>query len=160
MTASIRRRGPWLEAATALALVATFAALALAQGQPQLELLAAGSVDQAEKALAQKVAHETLGAWKAGRFAPLGAEYTDQMKAAMPPGTQEQAYLQMKALFGDYQSMSFAEAHASRAGPRMVVYRFRGTFSASTDRPEIRVVIDAAGKVAGLWVRPWLAPLQ
>jgi hypothetical protein len=128
--------------------------------QRAFEIVPSPEVNESQKALAQQVAHDALSAWKTGRFQPLGAQWTAKMKSALPPATQRQAYAQMKILFGDYSSMTFAEAQRSKSGPALTVYRFRGSFSQATDRPEIRVVIDASGKVAGFWVKPWLRIMQ
>jgi hypothetical protein len=57
--------------------------------------------------------------------------------------------------------MTFVEALTARFFiPRGTVYRFRGTYSRTTAQPEIRVVYDPAGKVSGLWIKPWKDEIQ
>lgn len=137
-----------------------FVTTALAE-QPAPQLIPAANVNQAHKAFAQKAVHDTLSGWKAGRFVPLSDAFTGEVKAALPPEKQQQSYTQMKALFGDYTAMTFAEAYNfSQGGKAYVIYRFRGNFTGTTDRPEIRITLDSAGKVAGFYARPWLKMLQ
>lgn len=149
--------------ATALCLglvVAAVAAVSLAQGAPPFDRVAPAAVDQAQKAFAQKVAHDTLTAWKAGRYTPLDVRYTDQMKTALPPAKQQQSYEVIKATFGDYQSLAFHEAYRSKSGPSLTVYRFRGSFAQTATTPEVRVVLDGQGKVAGFFILAWFDQLR
>ncbi len=137
------------------------AAVALAQQAPPFDPIPAASVDQAQKAFAQKVAHDTLTAWKAGRFQPLDGRFDGKMRSALPPEKQRGAYQAIKATFGDYQSMTFHEALRSKSGtPPMTVYRFRGSFTKTSTSPEVRVVIDGQGKVAGFFVLAWFDQLR
>lgn len=144
----------------AFLLVATVVSQAVAQ--PSFARVPASGVDQAQKAAAQGVADRTLKAWRDGRFAPLGADFTEQMRVALPPDVQRQSHESIRGIFGDYQSLEFAEAVVAPELPGLVVYRFRGTFSktAPATRPEVRVVIDSQGKVAGFWCKVWSARLQ
>jgi hypothetical protein len=36
-----------------------------------------------------------------------------------------------------------------------MIYRFRGAFDATDEKPEIRIVLDRNNKLAGFWIRPW-----
>jgi hypothetical protein len=40
------------------------------------------------------------------------------------------------------------------------VYRFKGTYSRTSEQPEIRVVFDSQGKISGLWLKPWRDEIQ
>lgn len=133
-----------------------------ARAQARFAPIPAGRIDQAQKAAAQKVADRTLKAWRDGRFAPLSDDWTLQMKSALPPAKQRESYEAIRGTFGDYRSLEFAEAVAAPELPGLVVYRFRGTFSKTspTTRPEVRVVVDGQGKVAGFWCKVWSKALQ
>jgi hypothetical protein len=118
----------------------------------------AASIDQAQKAFAQKVADTTLKAWTKGRFAPVGADFNDAMKTGLPVEKQRQAWDTIRQAFGDYQSVTFHEALTSPALAKHVVYRFRGVFTKG--QPEVRVVTDPAGKIGGFFVLIWQDKLQ
>ena len=42
----------------------------------------------------------------------------------------------------------------STQGPHYEIYRFKGNFDLNAD-VEIRTVLDAEGKLAGFFVKPW-----
>jgi hypothetical protein len=150
-----------LAAITAVAGLAVLGFVASARGQGAgitLQPVPAGSVDQAQKAFAQKVADTTLKAWTKGQFAPLGADFSDQMKAALPAEKQRAGWDAIRQAFGDYQSVTFSEALTSPQLAKHVVYRFRGIFTKG--QPEVRVVTDPAGKVGGFFVLIWQDKMQ
>ncbi len=120
----------------------------------------ANQVNKAERDKAQQIANSLWSNWRSGKFEPLSDAFTSQMRQAMTPEVQRAAYQQAKQMFGDYKSLSFAEAVTSPILPGGTVYRFRASFSGSSERPEIRVVIDKQGKVGGFWIKPWAAELQ
>lgn len=63
-------------------------------------------------------------------------------------------------MYGDFLSVDYAETWVPTDSSLLANYRFRGRFSKSAARPEIRVVIDGEGKLAGLWLKPWNARIQ
>lgn len=68
---------------------------------------------------------------------------------------QISAYETIRPVFGDYKSMEFEEAWKMEADQLYTIYRFRGRFDGTAERPEIRIVMNKEGKLAGFWVRPW-----
>ena len=72
------------------AMFAIFTVACQVNAQPSFRPIPAGSIDQAQKAAAQKVADRTLKAWRDGRFAPLSRDWTSQMKSALPASKQRQ----------------------------------------------------------------------
>ena len=99
--------------------------------------------------------------WQNGTFEPVGDEFTTEMQKGLSPELQKQSFEQIRAIFGDYQGMTFVEALTARfLFPRGTVYRFKGTYSRASAQPEIRVVFDSAGKVSGLWLKPWKDEIQ
>ncbi len=160
MKRSTSNTGLWLTKIACIVIAVAFVTTALAE-QAAPQLIPASAVNQAQKAAAQKAVHDVLTAWKAGSYTPLSNAFTAEVKTALPPEKQRQSYTQMKALFGDYQSMAFAEAYNfAQKGQNYVIYRFRGNFTGTTDRPEIRITMDSSGKVAGFYARPWLKVLM
>jgi len=91
----------------------------------------------------------------ASQFEPLSDDFTSEMKQAFPPDVQKQSYATIKANFGDFKDMQFAEALTSPAFLRYIVYRFRADFSDTPARPEVRVVLDTDKKVGGFAVKLW-----
>ncbi len=71
---------------------------------------------------------------------------------------QRSASTEIKARYGDYQSMEFHEAVTTSKLPGLTIFRFRGTFSKG--QTEVRVVVSKAEKVAGLFVLPWTDVIQ
>jgi len=112
-------------------------------------------VDQAAKAKADAMARALFKAWAASQFEPLSDDFTSEMKQAFPSDVQKQSYATIKANFGDFKDMQFAEAVTSPAFPRYIVYRFRADFSDTPARPEVRVVVDKERKVGGFAVKLW-----
>ena len=150
---------------TAIVLICTISAAPLLTGcarkpESPFKPIPASALDQTQLQTAERVGFRTLSGWRDGTFEPLSDDFTQQMKDALPSRTQREAYGQIKAGFGDFQSMEFAEAVASEELPNMVVYRFRGTFSETKSRPEVRVVLDGHNKVSGFWCKLWMDTLQ
>ncbi len=114
----------------------------------------------AQKDKAYDVAMNTLTNWSKGEFQPLSDNFTSEMRTALPPNQQEMAYHQIKGLLGDFRSLEFAEAVVSSSMPDLVVYRFKGTFANSSEKPEVRVTMDKNGKVSGFYVKPWSDTIQ
>lgn len=127
----------------------------LAQGTLDSKPIPSVQVDQAAKAKADAMARALFKAWGASQFELLSDDFTSEMKQAFPPDVQKQSYATIKANFGDFKDMQFAEAVTSPAFPRYIVYRFRADFSDTPARPEVRVVLDKDNKVAGFAAMLW-----
>lgn len=127
----------------------------LAQGALDSKPIPSAQVDQAAMAKANAMARALFKAWAASQFEPLSDDFTSEMKQAFPPDVQKQSYATIKANFGDFKDMQFAEAVSSPAFPRYIVYRFRADFSDTPARPEVRVVLDKDNKVGGFAAMLW-----
>jgi len=122
---------------------------------PQSEVNA-GYVEQARQMMDSLYAK-----WQNGTFEPIGDEFTSEMQKGLSPELQKQSFEQIRSMFGDYQGMTFVEALTARfLIPRGTVYRFKGTYSRTSEQPEIRVVFDLDGKISGLWLKPWREEMQ
>jgi hypothetical protein len=131
-----------------------------AVAQPSFDRVPDAKLNVAQKDKANEVGTDILTKWSKGEFQPLSDNFTSEMQKGLPPNKQEMAFHQIKELLGDFRSMEFAEAVASPAMPDLVVYRFKGTFANSPEKPEVRVVMNKEDKVAGFFVKPWMDTLQ
>jgi hypothetical protein len=125
---------------------------------PRPERVISERVDGTRQDAAMAFALGYLESRKAGKFAPLGDEVTAEMRETLTPERQQQAYESITAQVGEFQSLDYVEAQRLPDDPGTMIYRFRGTFT--KDRPEVRVVHDAAGKVSGFWIKPWSDELR
>ncbi len=126
----------------------------------QFRRLPESEVDGEVKSTAERIATDILKSMRDGRFEPLGDEATAAMRSGLTPEKQKEAYETIKGMFGDFQSMEYVETCIPTDGSLLVIYRFKGHFSKSKARPEIRVVMDGEGKLSGFWIKPWKAKVQ
>jgi len=126
---------------------------------PPFKRVPADQVDQAQLQTAERVAFRTLSAWRDGQFGPLGDDYSDVMKQALD-SRQQRAAQESIASFGAFESLEFVEALSSDKDEARHIYRFRGSFSKSKGKQEIRVVMDVRGKVSGFWIKPWRSVMR
>jgi hypothetical protein len=118
-------------------------------------------VNSAEVEQGRQIVTSLYAKWQVGTFEPVSEEFSAEMQKGLTPQLQQQAFQQIRGMFGDYQGLTFVEAMAPRFFfPRGTVYRFKGKYSKTSDQPEIRVVFDSGGKVSGLWIKPWNDELQ
>jgi len=119
-----------------------------------LEKLPEADVDAAQKATAQRLATKVYEGCKSGQHEALGEEAIPEMREALTPEKQKATCQSVATMFGDYVSMDYAETWKSKV-TSLRVYRFKGHFSKGNATPEIRVVLDGAGKLSGFWLKPW-----
>jgi hypothetical protein len=139
-------------------LVLTLATAAWAQ--PRFRPVPSEHVNVEERDRASQVADSILKKWQSEKFELLPDTFSVPMRQGLTPDAQRSSVQRTKDLFGDYKGISFAEAVVSTDMPNLTVYRFRGTFSKSDEKPEIRVVVENGGKVSGFWIKPWADQLQ
>ena len=135
-------------------------ALAVGGCKSSFRKLPESEVDGEMKLVAERVATKILESQRDGRFEPLGDEAIAAVRSGLTPAVQKESYESIKGMWGDFQSMDYAETWVPTDGTLLVIYRFRGRFSKSDATPEIRVVVDGEGKLAGLWLKPWNARIQ
>lgn len=105
---------------------------------------------------ATSLAEKLMLGQKSGNIYLLSEEEAiPQVAKGLTEGIQASSYESVRSMFGDYLSMEFAEAWKMETDQVYTMYRFKGTFSESTDKPEIQVVFNTEGKLAGFWIRPW-----
>lgn len=96
--------------------------------------------------------YATLNSGKTYDFTNDG---TEEMKNAMTPEVQKNAYNQVKERSGEYESVAYAEAWTQKSNSQYTILRYKGTFSTSDAKLEIRVVLDKNNKIAGFFIKPW-----
>jgi hypothetical protein len=134
--------------------LALAAALALgACNSTTFEKIPAGQINQAQKKFAEDWGNKIMTAWEKGQYPQVGQEATKEFRGGHNDEKRQQAVHKfVKGKVGKFQSMTFHEARRSNP-PQTVVYRFKGDFEQG--EPEIRIVFDLEGKLAGHFVKPW-----
>ena len=140
-------------AAIALGEVATEAAGRLLPGNA-----ASAPIQSEQHHLAAQLATQILQAHEQGRFEALGPEATEGFRKAFTAEVQRHSYQQLRQLFGTFEGLDFVETRSIESQPHLLIHRFRGRYS--TASPEVRVVLDQDGKLAGLWIKPWQEQMQ
>lgn len=90
---------------------------------------------------------------RSGDFAAIEAQFDDRVKAGLPPGKLAETWSQMTAQVGAFQKETAAREETS--GPYHI-----GVVTCAFDRAslDVRVVFDTEDKIAGLTMRPTVAP--
>lgn len=125
------------------------------QSQTEYVKVNPSQVDRKELEFAQKLSHNLLLAQKNGGYYRLSKkEATTQMLEGLHKSVQKQSYGTIKSVFGDYQGLNFESLMKSTGTDTYQIYRFKGNFVNSPE-VEVRAVLDANGKLAGFFVKPW-----
>ena len=141
----------------ALALAFTLGAI----DQVSYQELDEGQIVQTELRQAISLAEKLLLGQKSGEIYILSEEEAiPEVAKGLTEGVQVSSYENISSMFGDYESMQFAEALTMKTDQSYTLYRFKGTFSETSEKPEIRVVLNKEGKLAGFWIRPWQDDLE
>lgn len=135
-----------------LVLLFTFAGFS----QHQFIKLEPDQLSETNVKTAQDLAGKLLNGQKTGNIYLLNEEEaTPEMVKGLTEAMQVSSYENIKQLFGDFVSLKFVEAWTLKTSEQYFVYRFKGSFSETKDTPEVRVVMNEAGKISGFWLRPW-----
>ena len=106
--------------------------------------------------LAAQLATQILQAHEQGRFETLGPEdATEKFRRAFTAEVQRHSHQNIRQLFGAFEGLDFVETRSIENQPHLLIHRFRGRYGAASQAPEVRVVLDRDGKLAGLWIKPW-----
>ena len=104
---------------------------------------------------ATTISKKMLLAQKEGGFYALTEkEATEKMVAGLNESLQKQSYQQIKSAFGEFQDIRFNQLMKPTDGTLFEIYRFKGKFNPDAE-VEVRTVLDANGKLAGFFVKPW-----
>ena len=117
---------------------------------------ASAPVQSEQRHLAAQLATQILQAHEQGRFETLGPEdATEKFRRAFTAEVQRHSHQNIRQLFGAFEGLDFVETRSIENQPHLLVHRFRGRYGAASQAPEVRVVLDRDGKLAGLWIKPW-----
>ena len=105
--------------------------------------------------IAQKFSNDYLTKVKNGSYYEFKDEAIDAVKNGFTEQSQKTFYEQLKAQFGEFQSLVYAETWIQEGNSTMKIFRFKGDFAKSNKKLEIRVVLDSNDKIAGFWIKPW-----
>lgn len=126
------------------------------QTHPEYAKVDESKVAKEKVALAKQYAEAYYNAMFKGGTCTFIAENSIEMMAKMlTPENLEKGKSQVESLFGEYQSMAYAETWSMTGPADLTIVRFKADFSESRKKLEIRVVLNADNKVAGFWLRPW-----
>ncbi|MCE2448298.1 MAG: hypothetical protein J4F35_07925 [Candidatus Latescibacteria bacterium] len=145
-------------AAIALGEVATGAAGRLLPRTAAPQTVASAPIQSEQHQLAAQLATQILQAHEQGRFEALGTEATEGFRRAFTAEIQRHSYQQLRQLFGTFEGLDFVETRSIESQPHLLIHRFKGRYS--TTSPEVRVVLDQDGKLAGLWIKPYQDQMQ
>jgi hypothetical protein len=112
-------------------------------------------VESKKVQIANKFANDYLSQLKNGSFYQFKDEAIDGIKNAFTEDTQKAMYQYVKGLYGDYQSLEYAETWIQSGNPTIKIFRFKGDFEKSNKKLEIRVVLNESDKIVGFFIIPW-----
>jgi hypothetical protein len=125
-----------------------------AAGESSLFKMKESEVDAAMKEKAYELGLNIFLTYEKEEFKLMGDEATEDMRKIFTIDKQRQDHETIKQLFGEFESMDYAETWINLDGG-YIIFRFIGHFSGSTEKLEIRVVLDEKERLAGLWLLPW-----
>lgn len=117
--------------------------------------LEGSQVDKSKLQFAEKFANDYLTKLREGSYYEFKDEAIDIIKNQQTEETQKAVYSQLKEQFGDYKGLEYVETWVKSSDNSLTIFRFKGEFEKSNKKLEIRVVLDASGKIAGFWITPW-----
>ena len=120
-----------------------------------LQKLTPEEVQQERTEFTEEFAVSYFEAVKKGESYQFTDNAIDEIKKQLTPENQKAAYNQIKANFGDYESLEYAETWGIKTNPGIHIIRFKSLFSQTNQSLEIRVVLNEEGKIAGFWIAPW-----
>lgn len=112
-------------------------------------------VDKEKVAIAKQFAEAYFSALSKGSTYTFTDNAIEQIAKTLTPEYQKEQYSTLKSQFGEYQSMTYEETWSMTGQVDYTIVRFKSVFDNSKKKLEIRVVLNAANKIAGFWIKPW-----
>ena len=148
-------------AAIAVGEVATGVAGNFLQGTVAPQTVASAPVQSDQHHLAAQLATRILQGHEQDRFEALGPEEaTESFRNGFTAESQRQSHQAIRQLFGAFEGLDYVETRSIDSQPHLLIHRFRGRYGAAAQAPEVRVILDREGKLAGLWIKPWQEQMQ
>ncbi len=118
-------------------------------------------VQSEQHLLAAQLATRILQSHEQGRFETLGPEEaTEGFRSGFTAEVQRRSHQAVRQLFGEFEGLDYVETRFIEAQPHLLIHRFRGRYGAASRAPEVRVILDREGRLAGLWIKPWQEQMQ
>lgn len=117
--------------------------------------LSDSEVDENKVKIAQDFATDYLMQSKNGGYYKFQDEAIEALKNQLTEQNQKTIYQQLKAQFGDFKSLEYAETWVEGNDNSFQIIRFKSDFDKNVERLEVRVVLDDSQKIAGFWIKPW-----
>ncbi len=126
---------------------------------PPFEKVPDAQVNTDQKTAAERFATDVLHAWNEGKTANVESLLSEEMKPGFTEKMQK-IYAEKNAVeLGRFAGMEFVEVQQG-VKDKLLIYRFKGTFSRKKNFWEVRVVYDPDGKISGFWAKPWKDSFQ
>ena len=148
-------------AAIAVSEVATGATGQLLQGTVAPQPVASVPVESDQHHRAAQLTTRILQGYEQGRFETLSSEEaTELFRTGFTAEVQRQNHQTIRLMFGAFEGLDYVETRFMESQPHLLIHRFRGRYGAASRSPEVRVVLDRDGRLAGLWIKPWQDEMQ
>ena len=148
-------------AAIAVGEVATGATGQLLQGTVAPQPVASVPVQSDQHHRAAQLTTRILQGHEQGRFEVLSSEEaTEGFRVGFTVEVQRQNHQAIRLMFGAFEGLDYIETRYMDSQPHLLIHRFRGRYGAASRPPEVRVVLDRDGRLAGLWIKPWQDEMQ
>lgn len=134
--------------------------LSLNSSSQDFKKLKDSEIDKNKIKIAQDFASNFFTKLKNEKEYQFQDEAIDPIKKQFTGETQKLVYQQLKAQFGDFQSLEYSETWIQGNSKSISIFRFKGEFEKSTKKLEIRVVLNESDKIAGFFIKPWSDMLQ
>ena len=148
-------------AAIAVSEVATGATGQLLQGTVAPRTVASVSVQSDQHHRAAQLTTRILQGYEQGRFEALKPEEaTGDFRKGFTAEVQRRSHQAIRLMFGAFEGLDYVETRYTDSQPHLLIHRFKGRYGGASRPPEVRVVLDRDGRLAGLWIKPWQDEMQ
>jgi len=122
----------------------------------KFEIIDSSKLDSKKIAFSKDLALKIMEGEKSGHYYILNeTEAETAMVKGLTCDLQKSSYEEISKMFGEFDSIQFTEAWGQTNGDKNIIYRFKGYFNATTEHPEIRVVLSSKYKLTGFFIKPW-----
>ena len=122
--------------------------------------LTESDVNKSKLKIAQDFASNYMSKLNKGETYQFKDEAIEALKNQLTAENQKTVSQQIKAQFGEFKSLEYAETWVQGNNKSMLIIRFKSDFEKSNKKLEIRVVLNESDKIAGFWIKPWSDMLQ
>lgn len=125
-----------------------------------LKKLGNSETDSKKIEIASTFAKSFFTELKNGSFYQFDDNAIPELKNQMTEANQKALYGQLKGQFGEFVSVEYAETWIQGDNKSVQIFRLKSEFDKSKSKLEVRVVLNEANKISGLWIKPWSDMLQ